>query len=73
MQAKLIKVGTETACILPTEVLERLHAKEGDTLVLTETAEGVILSAADEEYRKQMALAEDIMHRYRDTLRELAK
>ena len=73
MEAKLISVGSETACILPKEVLERLHAKEGDTLVVTETTEGVILSRADEEYRKQMALAEDIMHRYRDTLRELAK
>ena len=73
MEAKLIAIGSETACILPKEVLERLHAKEGDTLVLTETTGGVMLSPADEEYRKQMALAEDIMRRYDNTLRELAK
>jgi putative addiction module antidote len=73
MQAKLIAVGSETACILPKEVLERLHAKEGDTLVVTETTDGVMLSPADEEYRKQMAIAEDIMRRYSNTLRELAK
>jgi len=73
MQVKLISVGSETACILPKEVLERLHAKEGDTLEVTETANGVILSPADEEYRKQMELAGDIMRRYRNTLHELAK
>lgn len=73
MQAKLIAVGSETACILPKEVLERLHAKEGDTLVLSETKDGIVLSVADEEYRKQMAIAEDVMRRYHNTLRELAK
>jgi putative addiction module antidote len=73
MQAKLITVGTETACILPKEVLERLHAKDGDTLLMTETADGIMLSPADDEYRKQMALADDIMRRYHNTLRELAK
>ena len=73
MQAKLITVGSETACILPKEALERLHAKEGDALVVTETAEGIMLSPADEEYKKQMAIAEDIMRRYSNTLRELAK
>jgi putative addiction module antidote len=73
MQAKLITVGADTACILPKEILERLHAKEGDTLVVTETTDGVMLSPVDEEFRKQMALAEDIMQRYRNTLRELSK
>ena len=73
MQAKLITVGSETACILPKEFLGRLHAKEGDTLVVTETTDGIMLSPADEEYRKQMTLAEVIMRRYRTTLHELAK
>jgi putative addiction module antidote len=73
MQAKLITVGSETACILPKEALERLHAKEGDTLVVTETPDGIMLSPDDKEYRKQMAIAEDIMHRYRNTLHDLAK
>jgi putative addiction module antidote len=73
MQAKLINVGSETACILPKEVLDRLHAKEGDTLLVTETADGVMLSPADEEYRRQIALAADINRRYRNTFRELAK
>jgi putative addiction module antidote len=73
MQAKLIAVGSETACILPREILEPLHAKEGDTLLVTETNDGIMLSPADEEFRRQMALAEDVMHRYRNTLRELSK
>ena len=71
--ARVISVGSETACILPKSVLEKLHAKEGDTLVVTETDGGFLLTAADEEFNKKMALAEDIMRRYDNTLRELAK
>jgi len=72
MQAKLINVGSETACILPKEVLERLHVKEGDTLEVTETADGVVLTA-DEQFNKKMELVDDSMRRYDNTLRELAK
>ena len=73
LQAKLVSVGSETVCVLPKELLERLHAQSGDTLLLTETQQGWLLTPAGEEYRKQMAIAEDIMRRYQNTLRELAK
>ena len=73
MEAKVITVGSETALLLPKEALDRLHVKEGDTLVATETNEGIVLSAADEKFRKKMAMVEDIMRRYDNTLRELAK
>jgi putative addiction module antidote len=73
LQAKVITVGSETALLLPKEALERLHAKEGDTLLLTETKAGWMLTPDDAEFRKQMAIAEDIMRRYQNTLRELAK
>ena len=73
----LVEIETDKAIVkLPSPQngkIAKLHAKEGDTLVVTETAEGVVLSPADEEHRKQMELAEDIMRRYRNTLRELAK
>ena len=73
LQAKLITVGSETACVLPQAVLERLHAKTGDTLLVTETDAGVVLTSADDEHRKKMSIAEDVMRRYDNTLRELAK
>ena len=33
----------------------------------------IVLTSADDEFGKKMALAEDIMRRYDHTLRELAK
>jgi putative addiction module antidote len=73
LEAKLIKVGSEIGFILPEEALKRLRAKEGDTVLLTETQQGWMLTPDDEEFRRQMAIAEDIMRRYHNTLRELAK
>lgn len=74
-EAKVITVGSETACILPEEAVRRLGVKAGDNLLISCTENGVLLSVSDEEleFRKKMALAEDIMRRYHNTLRELAK
>jgi putative addiction module antidote len=71
--AKLITVGTERACVLPEEALRRLHVNGDDSLLLTETAEGFILTRYSEEVRRQMEIAEEGMREYRDALRELAK
>ena len=49
-------------------------AVEGDTVTLTDAHDGTLrLSASDPEFVRQMGLAEDIIKRYRNTLRELAK
>ena len=73
LQAKVVSIGSEIACILPKEALERLGAKAGDTLLVTETDQGIALVSADEEFKKKMAIAEDVMRRYDRTLNELAK
>jgi putative addiction module antidote len=73
LEAKIITVGSQIACVLPREAVERLGAKDGDTVLVTETSEGIALASADEEFRKKMAIAEDVMRRYDNTLRELAK
>jgi putative addiction module antidote len=73
LEAKIISVGAEKALVLPQEALDRLQAKEGDTVLLIETKDGILVRAVDEEYKKTMAMVEDIMRRYDNTLRELAK
>ena len=40
---------------------------------MTETPDGVALTGADAEFARQMEIMRDIMSRYRNTLRELAK
>jgi putative addiction module antidote len=72
-QAKVIRVGSETACILPEEVLKRLGVRAGEAVLITETQEGVMLTRESETLRRQLEVAEEGMREYRETLRELAK
>ena len=46
---------------------------EGDTLYVTETPDGIQLSAYDPDFETVMAAADDITRRYRNALKELAK
>jgi len=51
----------------------KLKIEKGDTLYVTETPDGVQLTPYQEEFARTMEVAEDIMRRYRDTLRQLAQ
>ncbi|HTI70760.1 MAG TPA: AbrB/MazE/SpoVT family DNA-binding domain-containing protein [Candidatus Limnocylindria bacterium] len=74
VELKLRAVGNSVGVILPKEALTHLKAAEGDTLFLTESPDGGFrVTAHDPAFAKQMASAEKIMRRYRNTLRELAK
>jgi putative addiction module antidote len=72
-QVKVTQVGNSLGVVLPKEIVERLGIARGQQLTVTETASGIELSPYDPEFAEQMRLAEEIMDRYRDTLRELAK
>ena len=74
LELKLRKVGNSIGIVLPKEILQYLRVGEGDTVSLTEAADGSLrLAPATAEFLKQMNAAEDIISRYRNTLRELAK
>ena len=70
---KLTTVGNSTGVVLPREILEKLHVAKGDTLFVTDTPNGIALSAYDESFARKMAAAELVMREDRDALRELAK
>jgi putative addiction module antidote len=72
-QVKVTQIGNSLGVVLPKEVVDRLGIARGQMLSLSETTNGLELSAYDPEFEEQMRMAEDIMDRYRDTLRELAK
>ena len=59
--------------VLPKEVLNRIRVGKGDKLYLIETEDGYKLTPYNEEFAKQMSIAEDIMREDRDILRALAK
>ncbi len=67
------KVGNSLGVILPAEAAAFLNVKEGDQLFLTESPEGYRLTPYDPDFEKGMSVAEDVMRRYRNALRQLSK
>ena len=73
-EIKLRKIGNSVGVVLPKEALAHLNLREGDMVSLTEAADGSLrLAAANAEFSRQLEIAKDVMDRYRNTLRELAK
>ncbi len=70
---KLTKVGNSLGFTLPKEQLDRLGLAEGDTIYVSETADGLLLSPYDPEFERQTKAAESILKRYRNAFRQLAK
>ncbi len=71
---KITQVGNSAGVLLPKEALAKLGVEKGDTLYLTEGAEGEMrLSAYDPGVAEEIALGEEFMDDYRDAFRALAK
>lgn len=70
---KLTQIGNSVGVILPKEVLARLKVEKGDTLFLTEAANGVTLTPYDPTLDDQLRLGREFMREYRDTFHQLAK
>jgi putative addiction module antidote len=74
VELKIRKFGNSMGVVLPKEVIQRLKSGNGDRLFLTEAADGAYrLTPYDPSFDKKMSKAEDIMKRYRNTLRALSK
>jgi putative addiction module antidote len=70
---KLTQIGNSVGVILPKEVLARLKVEKGDTLFMSEAANGFTLSTYSPEFEAQMTEARRIMKKRRAVLHELAK
>lgn len=73
MQLKVTKIGNSAGVILPKELLARLRVEAGDSIFVSETPDGVRISAANPDFAAKMAAAEAIMREDRDILRVLAQ
>ncbi len=74
LKLQLRKIGNSVGLVLPKEALSHLKAGEGDTVLVTPSGDGTLrLSSDNPEVLRQLEAAQDIMQRYRHTLRELAK
>ena len=72
-KVKVRKVGNSLGAILPGEVAARLRVKEGDTLSVTETLDGIQLSPYDPDFEEAMEAFERGRARYRNAMRRLSK
>src|SRR5439155_4207272 len=74
VELKVRKFGNSLGVVLPKDVINRLQTGDGEKLYLLEVAEGDYrLTPYDPAFEKQMERVDDIMSRYRNTLRALAK
>jgi len=73
MRATVTKIGNSTGVILPKEVAARLKVRKGDSVFLTETSEGYVITAYDPDFESQVEAARRGMSKYRNALHELAK
>ncbi len=70
---KLTAVGNSVGMVLPKELLAKLGVGKGDTLYAVETGDGLRLTVADPEFEAQMEVARDVMKKWHNVLRELAR
>jgi putative addiction module antidote len=70
---KITQIGNSLGVILPKEVLAILNADKGDTLFVTRTPDGVVLSAYDAKIANQIEVGRRIMRENREALRRLAE
>jgi putative addiction module antidote len=70
---KIRSIGSSHGVILPKEVLDRLNLGEGDELFVVEAAGELKLTPYNPDFEKVMDAARDIVKRYRNDLRAMAK
>lgn len=67
------KIGDSLGITLPQEVLQQLKLGEGDNVFLTETADGIQITAHEPVFEKAMQIYRQGSDKYRNALRELAQ
>lgn len=74
VQTKVRKIGNSLGIVLSKEALQALKVGEGDNLFLTEAPECSLRVTAERPgFEARMEIADNLMNRYRNAFRELAK
>ncbi len=73
LKVKVTQVGNSMGILLPKEALNKMKAEKGDTLYLVEGPDGYTVTPYSQDVEEQMGVAEKVMKKYRNALRELAK
>lgn len=70
---KLTQIGNSIGVILPKEVLANLKLEKGESIFLTETPDGYVVTPYDPVLEEQITAGRDFMREFRDTFHALAK
>ena len=70
---KLTQIGNSVGVILPKEAMARLKLAKGESVFLTETPDGYVLTPYDPALEEEIAAGRAFMHDFRDTFHQLAK
>jgi putative addiction module antidote len=70
---KLTSIGNSVGVVLPKELLAKLGVGRGDTLYAVETGDGLRLTVSDPSFEAQMEVAREVMKKWHNVLRELAR
>ena len=73
LKVKVTAVGNSMGILLPKEALSKMKAHKGDTLYLVEGPDGYTLTPYQHDFEEQIDIAKNVMKRYKNTLRALAK
>lgn len=74
IKIEIKKIGNSDGFILPRELMQRLDMKRGQEFHVVEIAGGgVQLLPYDPDFEETMAVADEVIDEYRDTLAALAK
>jgi len=72
MQTKLRKIGNSIGVTFPKEILDKLDLKEGDTMNIVLTTEGIKLTAFDPNFEAVIEAYKEGKAKYRNAMRKLA-
>ena len=70
---KLTQIGNSVGVILPKEALAKLRLEKGQSVFITETPEGLVLTPYDPALDEQIQAGRAFMREFRDTFHQLAK
>ncbi len=70
---KVTQIGDSLGLVLPKEVLAKLGVSKGEEIYLTDSPDGLRITAHNPDFEEQMRVAREIMKDRRAVLRELAR
>ncbi|MCL6706763.1 AbrB/MazE/SpoVT family DNA-binding domain-containing protein [Pseudomonas sp. R2.Fl] len=73
MNVTIRKIGNSEGIIIPKEMLQRLGLKAGDSVEIAEAHGGLLITATEEDFSRQVAHAEKFMAKYKVALKKLAE